>query len=201
MSISYPLSIPTSPKPSAVRWFEINVVGQSISPYTLQRQVYEWPGSAWGIQVAIDPLTREEAANWIAFLSALRGTRGTFYFGDILFSAPRGTGSGTPKVNGANQTGFSLVTDGWANNSGVLKAGDMLQIDNALYRNLTDVTSDGSGNATLDIWPRLRGHADNSNIVTSNPKGVFRLNDNNVTTQDAGRNQVYNISFQAAEAL
>lgn len=201
MSISYPISPPSSPKPSAVRWTERNVIGVSASPYSLQSQVYDWGGSGWALQVSIDPLLRSEAQPWIAFLSALRGSYGTFLFGDELFSAPLGTGAGTPRVNGANQHGLSLVTDGWGTSQVVLKAGDLFQIDNSLYRALTDTTSDGSGNATINIFPHAKGHADNSSIVTSSPKGLFRLADNSIPTQDANRNQTYNISFSAVEAL
>lgn len=201
MAISYPLSTPSTPKPSAVRWLEVNVIGVSTSPFSLKQQVYDWGGSGWGIQVAIDPLTRDEAAAWITFLSSLRGKRGTFLFGDELCSSPRGTGSGFPRVNGAGQAGFSLVTDGWVSGEVVLRAGDMFQLDNNLYRNLNDVTANISGQATLDVWPRLKAHADDTAIVTEDPKGIFRLTENSVVTQDAGRNQVYNISFQAVEAL
>jgi hypothetical protein len=39
-----------------------------------------------------------------------------------------GAGGGTPLVNGASQVGTSLVTDGWPNNTLVLKAGDLIKL-------------------------------------------------------------------------
>lgn len=201
MSISYPLSLPSSPAPMTTRWIEVNIIGNSVSPYTLQRQVYEWSGSAWAIQVGFEPLTRDEAQPFIAFLSQLRGSKGTFLFGDEIFKTPLGSVGGTPRVNGSNQSGYSLVTDGWNNSTLVLKAGDMFQIDNNIYRNLTDATTNGSGQVTLDVFPRLKSHADNSLIVTSNPKGIFRLTDNQINTQEANSQEFYNITFSAVEAI
>ncbi len=200
MTISYPVTPPSSPTPSSVKWTELNVVGVAASPYTLQRQVFEWDGGAWGLDVSFDPMDRAQAQPWIAFLSSLRGPVGTFYFGDELLKTPLGASGGTPKVKGASQTGYTLDTDGWPNSTLVLKAGDMFQIDNALYRNVKDATTNSSGEVTLDVWPYLRTHSDNANIITSSPKGVFRLTDNAIETQDAGRDMLWRIDFKAIEA-
>lgn len=78
---------------------------------------------------------------------------------------------GTPLVNGANQTGSSLVTDGWtAAAANRLKRGDVFTIAgvygvNPQSRQSTtqlqqfvvtaDVDSDGSGNATIPISPAI----------------------------------------------
>ena len=79
------------------------------------------------------------------------------------------TGS-TPVVNGANQTGSSLVTNGWANNTQVLNHGDVFTIPGVFAVNprnrrstgalrqfvaSADVTSDGAGNATIPIKPAI----------------------------------------------
>jgi hypothetical protein len=48
-----------------------------------------------------------------------------------------------------------------------------------LHRVLTQANSDSSGNATLDVFPILRTpHTHGVPIVTSNPKGLWRLTDN-----------------------
>lgn len=79
---------------------------------------------------------------------------------------------GTPLVNGASQTGTSLVTDGWtAAASNRLKEGDVFTIGDDVFgvnprsRQSTgqlrqfvvtaDADSDGSGNATLSISPEI----------------------------------------------
>lgn len=81
-----------------------------------------------------------------------------------------GTKAGTPLVNGASQTGSSLVTDGWTASSAVLKRGDIITIE-GVYRVhpetkqstgvlqqfvvTEDVTADVSGNATVKISPSI----------------------------------------------
>jgi len=201
MSISYPLTPPSTPKPSSVIWTDLNSVAGALSQYTRQRQNYDWGGCALQVQVEIDSQEREGAAPWMAFLSSLRGTLGTFLFGDALLASPLGAGGGTPKVKGAGQVDFSLDTDGWPNSTLVLKAGDMISIANHLHRVLTDTTSDGSGNATIDIFPHARGYADNANVTVNNPVGTFRLTDNAVQIQDSPRTGLFLISFTAIEAV
>jgi len=202
MTISYPITCPTSLKPGATRWQMASAVTLSVSPTTYQTTKYEYDGESWSIDVSYPLLTRQEAAPFFAFLAALRGQNGTFLFGDTLLSQPLGTGAGTPKVNGGTQNGSKiLVSDGWSASQLVLKGGDFIQIDQRIYMVLADVTSDGSGNASVDVFPRLRSHLDNASIVTSNPKGLFRLADDQVTIVEAGPTQLFNISFKAIEAL
>lgn len=77
---------------------------------------------------------------------------------------------GSPVVNGANQTGSSLITNGWTASAAVrLKKGDVftcgvdavnpqsLQDTGALRQFVVtaDVSSDGSGNATIPIYPPI----------------------------------------------
>lgn len=201
MSISFPLTPPASPGISTIKWYEVNVIGRDVCPYNLKGQTFDWGAAGWGFDCSIDPCHRSEIQPWVAFLSALRGQNGTFIFGSEQWKSPLGAGGGTPRVNGASQTGLTLITDGWPNSTLVLKAGDMFAIDNRLYRNLTDATTNGSGQVTLDIWPYAKNHADNSVIVIDSPKGLFRLRDNSVITQDEPRSMNVGISFGAAEAL
>ncbi len=78
---------------------------------------------------------------------------------------------GTPLVNGASQTGTSLVTDGWTAAAATrLKKGDVIQIAGVKdinpmsYQSVrrlsdqvvtADTASDGSGNMTIPIWPGI----------------------------------------------
>lgn len=81
-----------------------------------------------------------------------------------------GTKSGTPLTNGAGQTGASLITDGWGNSEVILKQGDIFTLTGVNMVNTVektdlgvlqqfvataDVTSDGSGNATVPISPSI----------------------------------------------
>lgn len=72
--------------------------------------------------------------------------------------APHGAGGGSPLVNGASQTGRTLITDGWtANVANVARAGDVIRIRNLapLYRIMADADSDTSGGARLEIDPPI----------------------------------------------
>lgn len=81
-----------------------------------------------------------------------------------------GSITSNPLVKGASQSGSSLETDGWNNSVQVLNKGDIITVagmnsvnpvsfrDNGALRTFTvtaDVTSDGSGNATIPIEPPI----------------------------------------------
>jgi len=69
---------------------------------------------------------------------------------------PRGAGGGTPRINGGNQTGSTIATDGWTPNvTNVVVAGDVIRIAglSPLFRITANANSNGSGQATLSINP------------------------------------------------
>lgn len=209
MAISYPLSLPSvNPKYSRVELRAASAVGISTSPFTFESQRQEYAGMHWDASITQPAMVRADAEEWIAFLLKLNGPVGTFLLGDPLGTSPRGSASspGTPKVNGGGQTGQSLNTKDWtADATGILLAGDYLQIGNRLYKNLNDVDADASGLATLDIWPRLReSPSDNDSILTNSTVGLFRLVNPELVLasltghQDAG---VYSMVINATEAI
>ena len=72
--------------------------------------------------------------------------------------AANGSGLGSPKVNGNDQSGTSLMTYGWtASETGVMKAGDCFTVPgcDVLFRVTADASSDGSGLETLTIEPPI----------------------------------------------
>lgn len=85
-----------------------------------------------------------------------------------------GGAGGTPLVNGASQTGSSIITDGWASGTSVLKKGDIVTFAGVRFVNplskedtgrlaqfvLTADISDTTGAITLPISP---------SIITSGP--------------------------------
>lgn len=206
MPIVYPLTPPNHDDFTRVTLRARNVVGISESPFTLQTQVQEYAGARWEAIVELLPQKRDRAAPWLAFLLALRGRRGTFLLGDPLGATPRGVATGAPLVNGADQTGQTLVTDGWTvGTTGILLAGDYIQLGSGsgakLHQVLTDADSDGGGNATLDIWPPLRASPLNDDpIVVQDCRGVFRLAEN-VAEADLHDANKYGMGFSALEAL
>ena len=114
---------------------------------------------------------------------ALNGREGTFTMGDPVNVAPRGTWAGSPKVVGPLAVGVkSIPMDGFSA-SATVKAGDWFQTGSGasthLHKIVQDATADGSGLATLEIWPRTRAAlVDNATFTTASPKGLWRLVDN-----------------------
>lgn len=203
MAINYPINLPNYSNFTSFELRTTNIVGKSRSPYTMKSQLLEYDGGFWSISTQLTLLNRENAEQWNSFLVSLSGIVGSFLIGHPLSILPRGVATGTPRVNGANQTGKSLITDGWTNSiTNILKKGDFIQIGNRLYQVLNDSNSDGSGNCTLDIWPRLReSPSDNESIVTISPKGLFRLISNENIIHYCDVTNLYSISFEAEEAI
>lgn len=206
MSISFPLSLPSTPSWMKVNFTANNIVGVTRSPFTGQQQTYQWPGENWSVDVSLPPMDQATAEAWVTFLISLRGVLGTFHVGDVLHTAPVGVATGTPVVNGAQGSmSNTLATKGWTHNiTGILKAGDFIQVGTGvqqrLYKVLTDANSDGSGLATLDIFPSLReGVSDNQSITLANTAGTFRLLSND-RTWNVDNAKHYGIDFKAEEA-
>lgn len=205
MAYTYPLTFPDI----GIRSINIRaktVVGASVSPFTGQQQVYKHQGQWWEMEVSMPPMKRDEAEQVASFLLKMNGKYGTFLLGDKANTAPRGVGTGSPLVKGSSQTGDQLLTDGWTSSTtGILKAGDWIQVGSGsstrLHKVLDDVNSDGSGNATLNIFPSIRtSPADNTVITVNSPKGIWRLSSNE-TDFSIDEASVYGITFACVEAL
>ncbi len=90
----------------------------------------------------------------------------------------KGAGGGTPIVNGANQTGTSLVVSGAAaSQSAWLKRGDIIQVTGCavVYDVAADVSTDGFGAATITIQPPIfvGGSPSNAASVVINPASIY----------------------------
>ena len=197
------IPLPASPAaPASIEFTAMDTVAMSTNPFTAQQQVQDWQASWLEASVTYPPLTQVQAQSWIAFLMSLRGQAKIFQMGDPLTRTARGSAAGTPLVNGSAQTGYSLATRGWTHGaSGILLAGDLLQIGYRLYRNLTTANADGSGFATLSIWPQIReSPADGTSIITTATQGLWRLK-SNARKWSLTEMRVYGLQFEMREAL
>ena len=213
MSISYPLTFPTGHIVN-ISLKAQSTVAASSSPFTGQVQVQEYSARFWVADISLPPMLRASSEDWISFLLKLGGRRGTFLLGDPAGTTPRGVATGTPLVKGSGQSGIGyatdLITDGWTpSTTGILKAGDYIQIGTGssarLLKNLTDVNSNVSGEATLTLWPFLPiisgvGVADNAPIYVNSCVGNFRL-DTNISSFDIGEAGIYGINFSAVSVV
>lgn len=204
MTITYPLSMPSSPAPRSLTLGKLTAVAVSRSPFTYQAQVQRFSGQAWAATVTLPVLSSDQARDWSGFFSALNGPEGTFLFAIPDRKTARGVATGTPLVNGGSQTGATLVTDGWTpSQTNILRRGDLINLGSGtslrLYEITQDVNSDGSGNATLDIWPRLRSSpGDNNAITVANCQALMRLS--SMPPEESDLKQ-FSINFSCQEAI
>lgn len=143
------------------------------SPLSRTQQVLELQGQRWRATWTLPPMTKADAAPWIAFFLQLKGRLNTFTASDPDWQANLGAWSGTPLVKGASQTGNSLIIDGCTNSiTGWGKAGDYFNVNSKLYRLTADCNTNGSGETTLVFEPPIYvAPADNAPI-TKNPATV-----------------------------
>jgi hypothetical protein len=158
----------------------VNIVGEQRGPFNAMREIQVFPGAHWEIEIAILPTERAEAQRLEAFLLSLRGKAGTFRLADPYRSLPLGSNLGTP-VTGSTVAGSELLTTtGWdPSEVDLLKAGDFIQLGDRLHMVLSNVSSNGSGNAGINVWPPLReSYSIATPIITENARGIFALDSN-----------------------
>lgn len=203
MAITYPLTLPSRPSPSRFTIEPASFSGITQSPWTASQQVQLNAGQLWTISVDFPPMDETSARDWLSTLLALRGRYGTCLFGNPKMKQPRGNWGSAPVINGDGQTGQELAVGGLPANA-IIRAGDFFQIGDGfsarLYTVTQDATADGSGNATLDIWPRLRtATTSGASITTASPRGVFRLSSPTVSLSFEPFR--YGLALQLVEAI
>lgn len=195
MAIVYPLSLPTSANIATIRLTQVNVVGESVSPFTLSSQVQVYDGQMWRAQITLPKKRQAAMEPWATFLTALRGKFGTFLLGPPNAQCgPRGTVSSCT-LSGSRRNNYATVTM-----TGSLLAGDYIQLGAGASARLHKVLQDQSGNGEIAIWPSLRADYTNAAVNFSAPKGVFRL-DSNETGWDIDNLNRYDIQFSANEVI
>lgn len=202
---AYPITLPLTGLVTAISIRPRTAAAPVPSPFTLEPQVQVWGGQLWMAEVQLRAMTRASAEAIIAALVSLNGVEGSFYLGDTANKTPRGVATGAPLVKGGGQTGYDLATDGWtAGVAGIMKAGDWIELTQGgikrLHKLTADANSNGAGEATLSLWPKLRASpADNAAIVTSSPVGKFMLAGEIPWSIDAAK--LYGFGFSAVEDL
>jgi hypothetical protein len=181
VTISFPLSMPTTRAPAHIDWRRESNIGVAASPFSFSPQTYVWGAERWLATLVWGTMGQVDANDVEGFLLALNGREGSFLMGDPMRTAPTGTWAGqSPLVNGASQAGKTLAIDGLTPTTTTGRKGDWFQLGSGatsrLYRLTADFTANGSGQATLDFWPSLRvSPADNAALTLASAKGLFML--------------------------
>lgn len=204
---SFPLSLPATPDLLDFTMRPARSSSSHESPFSFQQEVQVFSGRKWEVQFTLPRIVnRSIAEDWITTLLLLDGREGTILIGDPDATSFMGdlTGS-TPVVNGGSQTGKLLSIGGLAiSKSGIMLPGDYFQLGSGettrLYKVLEQVDSDASGIADVNIWPNLReSPSDAEALVTSNPKGTFRLDSTDMGwSTDSLSHYQFQFSFREA---
>jgi len=174
------------------------------SPLSKAVQRNQLSGQRWLASYSLPAMTRDTAQEWVTFFNNLRGNLLTFDAFDPEGKFPRGSAGGIPLVNGASQTGNTLITDGWPiSTTGILLKGDYFSVNGELKQIILNVDSDGSGNATLTFEPPLRNSpADAAPLTTTSATAEMILPDDNSPVFTTNANGIYlPKSFSAFEPL
>lgn len=173
------------------------------SPLSNTIQTVQRKGSYWKTTATFNNLTGADRAKMQAFLAKLNGQTHRMYFTDYGYSksgnAPIGD-SAVLRVNGAGQTGSSLVADGATlNTTGYLKAGDYVAFNNQFHIVTADCETVG-GAITISIAPPLRKSPDDDdqiNFIT--PLAVMMVT--STASWDTRPGRVSNFTIEAIEDL
>lgn len=204
---TYPLAMPSSPSNfKTSEWRIVRSVAVSTSPFNYNSQASDFGGAVWSTTVSLPPMLRADADEWQVFFMQLHGRFGTFLLGDPDSKAIQGACTGTINVNGSHSVGaYDISVEGAPNSTVIFKKGDYIQFGSGatqkLHMIVGDVTSNGSGVATVPIEPPLKtALADDSSIAYANTKAVMRM-DSNDLGWSADEISVYGISFSCSESI
>lgn len=186
MAITYPLDVPLE-EFAQVDVEPVDVNALQISTFTGQERLQTFEGDYWKVTLRYRDLDRDLGRPVQGFVQALRKSFGTFVVRYPGYGTSRGQAAtvlSSPLVNGDGQAGNRVlnVKSAPASVSNWLVVGDVIQVGPDTrphwHTVLSDVTTDSSGNATIDIWPAVRNTTVNNDIiVTETPRGLCRLLD------------------------
>ncbi len=201
MSTAFPSSIATK-----IARFRLDLdenIAQSESIFTRQKQTVRLSGGTsdrWTGVIETVLLNAADVNTFWAFLVGV-GQFGEFTFGDFDYSGPA-SGATTGLVQGAGQSGTSLIVDGVATSTIILRAGEYFQVRSEFKIATADCTSNGSGVVTLAFKPALRvSPADNDPVVFNAPKILAQLLDQPSKDTDTLGMARFVVAFQESIVL
>ena len=193
------ITFPSDPAAQAVSWTLVQPAQTNVSQWTGARQTLGSNRGWWECEYTLPPIVGTTNANpWRAFLAKTQGQANDFQVS--VDPVAQSTSSATPRINGAGQTGRSLVTDGWPTSTTVLQAGQYVTINNQLLQLTANVTTNASGQATITFEPPIRtSPADNALIEFKNPYCLMYLKEKPAISVEAG--YVYSLSLSLRESF
>lgn len=193
------ITFPSTPKAQTMSWRLVQPTQVNISGWTGKRQVLTSNRGWWECDFGLPPIVGTTNINaWRSFLAKTRGSANDFRV--PVDPTAQSSASATPLVNGAGQVGRSLTTDGWPTSSTVLYAGQFVTIGNQLLQLTADITSNSSGQATIQFEPPIRSSPDdNASIEFQNPYCLMYLVEKPALSVEAG--YIYSLSLSLRESF
>jgi hypothetical protein len=159
-------------------------------------------GDKMAVTGTLPTMDADCAAAWVAAALASRTQKLCVLW---TLPAPYGlAGAGTPLVKGAGQTGSTLLVDGLTAGLVIPRRTPFNIQDSSgrvyLHFTTSEVTANGSGEATLAFGPMMRvSPADNSTVQLAAPKLRGWLNDGGVSWSEE-RLEFHSVPFAVREA-
>lgn len=180
-------------------WRLVRPVQNNVSQWTGARQVLASGRGWWECQITYPPIVGTVNFNaWRSFVAQMRGA-----LNDVQIAVDptaQSSLSNTMLVNGAGQAGRGLNVDGLPNSTTVLFAGQFVTVGDQLLQLRANVTTNGSGQATLLFEPSLRSSpADNAVVEYKNPYCLMYFVDDPTYSVEPG--YVYSLSLNLREAF
>lgn len=221
MVLAWPLDL----RPSAASFYIEHNALRMESPLSKAQQTLIRPGARWVCRLDFNRRGTTLAPALDALIAEMDGGAQIVELFDWRRPVPRGTaatgatsseftdtttftdGTGfteyasTPELASAADRGAEvLYSTGWDASADVLLAGDYIGLNGRVYQVVRDVTSDGSGDATLRIRPRLRAAVGaGARITFVRPTSPFRLAVNAVENPtEPGPFSTYSLTFVEA---
>jgi hypothetical protein len=162
-------TFPSTPAPLTIEVQSFEPTLLSVAN-NLRRQARSRGGQRWLFKCTFPPLARADFDPIFAFSVAQRGQFETFTWVPNTIGTTRGASSESPVVNGALAAGVETASlDGLtASTSNILRSGDFFKFSGhtKVYMVTSDMSSNGSGVATLNFSPRLESAvADNETLT------------------------------------
>ena len=172
------------------------------SPFGGGQQQGDYGAAVWEAKVELAWLNRVQAGAVLGMLAELGRTG--ILLPDAPHATPLGVSGGLPVTDGENQGGVVNIKEATPAIPGWLKAGDLIQISNAMYLLTQDADTDSDGRASLSIAPYLRHMPmDGTPVITHGCACLMQLVDSEDITRrvDARRRYLSSLTLNFVEKL
>lgn len=187
---TYPLSIP-DPGMQMIDFDIDQNTSDTPATHNKERQTQVFKGHLLKITLdVVDPLDRFQVKKWYTFQMRLKGPEKTFEFSPSFLGTSDGNPSGSPSVDSITSDNETITTSGWdADLTNALRVGDIIECNGEFKFVAKDIDTDGSGNASIPVWPPFRSDPSGSDVIFDSPTGTFSLlNEDSVTWRTQGVN-------------